>query len=106
MVPSEPPATCAAAVDRGKGAAQVAVPPTDPTDAEEQDTLTAEIGILGQLVKVGVFACTFRLQLLPPEMTFQLTLAPALPATTGLTPGLVALKLMVGGVTVTVKLAA
>ena len=72
--------------------------------AEAQDTVTAEIGTLGQLLKLGVSACTLKLQV--PGFPFrfcQTTEALALPNATGAKSGLVALKVTVAGLTVRLK---
>jgi len=74
--------------------------------AVAHDMFTAEIGTVGQFVNVGAVACTDKFQLLPPERTLQVADAVALPATTVAVDGLVALNVMVAGVTVRVKFAA
>ena len=81
----------------------MADPPNDPMVAVAQDTFTAEIGTVGQLVNIGALACTLRFQLLPPEITLHAIVAVELPATTGAVAGLVAAKVMVAGLTVGVK---
>ena len=106
MTPSVPPATCVAVVESGNAPPHEAEPPNEPTLAEAQVTVTAEIGTVGQFVKVGELDCTVRLQLPPLEREVQVRLAVELPATTGALFGLVALKVMVAGETFSVKLAA
>ena len=106
-MPSEPLATVTALVEEsGEAPAQVAVPPSPVMLGDEQETVTAETGTVEQLVNVGVVAWTVRLQLLPDETTLHEAVVEELPATTGMVPGLVALKVMVAGLTVSVKLPA
>jgi len=74
---------------------------------EAQDTVTAETGTVGQLLKLGEPACTVKPQGPCIKSQFvQLTEAVELPASTGTELGFVALNVMVAGVTVTAKLAA
>ena len=105
-MPSEPLATVCVPVERGKAPAQVADPPSPVTLAAEQVTVTADTGTVGQFVNVGEAAWIVRLQLLPDEKEVQEAVAVELPATTGSVVGLVALKVMVAGLTVSVKLPA
>jgi hypothetical protein len=72
--------------------------------AEAQNTVTAEMGIAGQLLKPGEPACTVKLQLPAfPTRLCQLTHAPAFPKSTGAESGLVAVKVMVAGLTLRLK---
>jgi hypothetical protein len=105
----EPPATvCAAAAESGKAPAQLAVPPSPPMLADAHVTVTADAGTQEQFVNVGPAACTVRVQLLlsKREAAVHVAVAVALPATTGTVFGFVALKVMVAGLTVRVKLEA
>ncbi|MGO9256139.1 MAG: hypothetical protein ACLQU1_07550 [Bryobacteraceae bacterium] len=104
-MPSEPLATTCVVVESGKEPAHDPDPPSPDTLADEQVTVTAETGTVEQLVNTEEAAWTVRLQLLPDPMAVQEAVAVALPATTGTVPGLVALKLIVAGLTVSVKLA-
>jgi hypothetical protein len=110
LLASTPLATVVAAVERGKAAAQFAVAPCGPelpvTVAAVQVTVTAETGTVEQLVNVVAAALAFRVQVSPPPdpRAFHVADAAELPATTGRVVGLVALKVMVAGVTVSVKL--
>jgi hypothetical protein len=72
--------------------------------AEMQDTVTAEMGTVGQLMKLGESARTVKLQL-PwlPLRERQLTEALALPDAKGATSGLVASKVMVAGLMLRLK---
>jgi len=104
-IPWLPLATTCGDVERENGALHVPDPPRR-TVAEAQETMTADAGTQGQLVKADELACTVRLQLPWAKSRFcQLTVAPELPETEGLEDGFVALKLIVAGLTVTVKLA-
>jgi hypothetical protein len=105
-MPSEPLATVCVPVERGKAPAHAADPPSPVTLAAEQVTVTAETGTVGQLVNVVEVAWTVRLQLLPDEREVHEAAAVELPETTGSEVGLVALKVMVAGLTVSVKLPA
>ncbi len=111
LLASAPLATVVAVVERGKAAAQFAVAPCAPDElvtlAAEQVTVTAETGTVEQLVNVVAAAWTFRVQVLPPPdpLAPHEAIAVELPATTGSVPGLVALKVIVAGLTVSVKLA-
>jgi len=72
--------------------------------AEAQDTVTAEMGTIGQLLKLGESACTVKLQL--PGFPFrfrQLTEAPALPEADGAKSGLVASNVMAAGLIMRLK---
>jgi len=108
MVPTTPPATCCGVVDRGKEPEQAAEAPNPCTLADEQVTVTAEIGTNGQFVKVDAFDCTVNVQLLlsKKERALHVTVAGALPATTGVAVGLLlVVNVMVDGLTVSVKFA-
>jgi hypothetical protein len=101
-----PLATVCADVDSAKGALQAADPPM-LVETEAQDTVTAEIGTVGQFVKLAELACTVSPQAPCVKSKFcQLNDAVELPASTGAESGSVALKVMVAGVAVMVKLAA
>jgi hypothetical protein len=102
-VPSEPLATTCAVVESGKAPAHDPDPRPD-TLTDEQVTVTAETGTVEQLVNVEEAALSVRLQLLPDERALHVAVAVALPVTTGTVVGLVALKLTVAGLTVSVKL--
>lgn len=54
--PSAPPATTCDAVESGKAPEQPPVVPDPVTPTEEQVTVTAEAGTVGQLVKEGEIA--------------------------------------------------
>ena len=56
-----PPATVCADVDSAKGGLQVPEPPI-VVETEAQDTVTAETGTVGQLLKLGELAWTVKLQ--------------------------------------------
>jgi len=72
--------------------------------AEVQDTVTAEMGTVGQLLKPGAPACTGKLQFPVFSLGFcQFIDAIALPGATGAKSGLVALKVMVAGLTTRLK---
>ena len=72
--------------------------------AEAQNTVTAEMGTVGQLLKPGEPACTVKLQLPGfPSRFRQLTDAVALPGSTGAESGLVAANVMVAGLTLSMK---
>jgi hypothetical protein len=75
--------------------------------AAEQLTVTAETGTVAQLVNVEAAARTVSVQVLVPPDPWAVHVAftVELPETTGTVPGLVALKLIVAGETVSVKLA-
>lgn len=65
------------------------------------------MGTVGQLLKLGESACTVKLQFPGfPLRLCQLTDALALPEATGAKSGLVALKVMVAGLTLRLKAAA
>ena len=106
--PSEPLATVSALVEESGEDPDMHVPdpPSPVTLAAEQETMTAETGTVEQLENVGVVAWTVRVQLPPLEMTVHEAVAGEFPATTGAVPGLGASKLMVAGLTVSVKLPA
>jgi hypothetical protein len=101
--PSEPLATVWVVVESGKEPAHDPDPPSPVTFTDEQDTVTAETGTVGQLPNAGDAAWTDRVQLLPDPRAVQEAVVVALPATTGTVPGLTALKEIVAGVTVSVK---
>jgi hypothetical protein len=104
-VVSKPLATVCAVVESGKAPAHPAVAPRPGvTLADEQVTVTAETGTVEQWVNVEAAARTVRLQVLPPPRALHEAVAVELPATTGSVPGLVALKVIVAGLTVSVKL--
>jgi hypothetical protein len=72
--------------------------------AEAQNTVTAVIGTVGQLLKPGAPACTVKLQVPAfPSRLCQLTDAPAPPEATAAESGLVAVKVTVAGLTVRLK---
>jgi len=72
--------------------------------AEAHDTVTAEMGTIGQLLNVGESACTVKLQFPELPLRFcQLTEALAFPETAGAESGLVALKVTVAGLTMRLK---
>lgn len=74
---------------------------------EAHDTVMAEIGTVGQSLKLEEAACTVRFQFPWAKSRFcQLTEAVELPASTGASVGFVALNVMVAGLTVRVKPAA
>ncbi|MGA3077690.1 MAG: hypothetical protein ABSG56_28915 [Bryobacteraceae bacterium] len=101
-----PPATVCADVDSAKGALQVPEPPM-LVETEAQDTVTAETGTVGQLLKVGELAWTVKFQAPWIKSRFcQLIEAVELPESTGAKSGFVALNVMVAGLTLTVKVAA
>lgn len=105
LVPAVPLATTCAVVESAKDPAHDPVPPPPVSLTDAQDTVTAETGTVEQLVNVEAAAWTDNFQL-PPDVDRELheAVAVALPATTGTVPGLVALKLIVAGLTVNVKL--
>jgi len=73
-------------------------------DAEAQDTVTAEMGTVGQLPNPGESACTVMLQFPGFPLRFcQVIEALALPRSTGAKSGLTALNVMVAGLTMRVK---
>lgn len=101
-----PPATVCADVDSAKGALHVPEPPK-VVETEAQDTVTAETGTVGQLLKLEELAWTVKLQAPVLKSRFcQLIEAVELPESTGAVSGFVALNVMVAGLTLTVKLSA
>jgi hypothetical protein len=102
--PSEPLATTWGEVESGKDPAHDPDPPSPNTLVDEQVTVTAETGTTEQLLNDGAAAWTERVQELPDPRAVQEAVVVALPATTGIVPGLTALKLMVAGLTFSVKL--
>ncbi len=107
LVASEPLATVCAVVESGKAPAHPAVAPYPAvTLADEQVTVTAETGTVEQCANVEAAAWTFRVQVwvLPDPLAHHVAVAAELPVTTGSVFGLVALKVIVAGLTVSVKL--
>jgi len=79
-------------------------PPNPSTEVEAQLTVTAETGTVGQFPKVGAAAWTVSDQLVPLPRALHCAVALELPATVGVVAGFTALKLMVAGLTLSVKL--
>jgi len=74
--PSAPAATCCEVADNGKEPLQAPVPDPPETEALLQFTWTAEVGIVGQPMKVLDPACTLSVQFwrCEPLSTIQLKL--------------------------------
>jgi hypothetical protein len=104
--PWAPPATVCADGDNVKDGLQAPEPPMLVLTVA-QVTVTAETGTVGQVLKLEEPACTVKLQFPWAKSRFvQLTEAVELPESVGDESGLVALNVMVAGLTLTVKPAA